>query len=42
VATNQQQPFSGLGSIYSFGEDGCGEIHLLASGGAVWRIAPAP
>ncbi len=41
VATNQQQPFSGLGSIYSFGEDGCGEIHVLASGGAVWRLAPA-
>ncbi|HET6923397.1 MAG TPA: PQQ-dependent sugar dehydrogenase [Anaeromyxobacteraceae bacterium] len=42
VATNPLQPFSGLGNIYSFGEDGCGELYLLATGGAVWRLAPAP
>lgn len=41
VATNPRQPFTGLGNVYSFGEDGCGEVYLLA-GGEVWRIAPAP
>jgi len=42
VAVNPQQPFSGLGNVYSFGEDGCGELHVLASNGAVSKIVPAP
>lgn len=41
AAANPRQPFSGLGSVYSFGEDGCGEMYLLA-GGAVLKLAPAP
>jgi hypothetical protein len=42
VAVNPRQPFSSLGNVYSFGEDGCGELHLLASGGGVWKLVPAP
>jgi hypothetical protein len=30
-----------LGSVYSFGRDGAGELYILA-GGSAWRIDPAP
>ncbi|HEY6105191.1 MAG TPA: hypothetical protein VIV59_04365, partial [Anaeromyxobacteraceae bacterium] len=42
VAVNPQPRFSGLGLVTSFGEDGCGELYVLASGGTVWRLAPGP
>ena len=41
AATSLAQRFSGLGSITSFGEDGCGELYVVTSGG-VLRLAPGP
>lgn len=32
----------GVPFLVSFGEDGCGELYLVAYGGAVYRIVPAP
>ncbi|HZY03981.1 MAG TPA: PQQ-dependent sugar dehydrogenase, partial [Anaeromyxobacteraceae bacterium] len=41
VAANPRQPFSGLVNVTSFGEDGCGEVHVVAADG-VFRLAPGP
>ncbi|HEU4386137.1 MAG TPA: PQQ-dependent sugar dehydrogenase [Anaeromyxobacteraceae bacterium] len=41
VATNPRQPFSGLGNVTSFGEDGCGELYVVTAAG-ISRLAPGP